>query len=106
MSSETRTIGELREHLIDKATADEAFRARLISDPKATVKEELGLTIPAEFNVVVHEDLADTAHLVLPPSARLGEADLQQAAGGTPKHMEGIREGESTWDALCRTLFN
>ena len=106
MSSEMKTAGELREHLIDKATADEAFRARLISDPKATVKEELGLTIPAEFNVVVHEDLADTAHLVLPPSARLGETDLQQAAGGTPKHMEGIREGESTWDALCRTLFN
>ena len=99
MSSEMKTVDELRKHLIGKAAADEAFRARLISDPKAAVEEELDLTIPAGFNVVVHEDVVDTAHLVLPPSAKLGEADLHQAAGGVRK------EGESTWDAIWRTLF-
>ena len=46
MHSETRTMGELREHLIEKATMDEAFRARLLSDPKAAIEEELGLTHP------------------------------------------------------------
>ena len=105
MSSKMKTVGELREHLIDKATSDEAFRARLISDPKATVEEELGLTIPAGFDIVVHEDVADTSHLVLPPTAKLGDADLQQAAAGTPPHLRGRREGESDWDVLCRTLF-
>ena len=106
MSSVMKTVGELRSHLIDRATADEEFRARLLSDPKAAVEEELGLTIPAGFNIVVHENVAaDTTHLVLPPSAKLGEADLQQAAGGTPPHLRGKREGESDWDAICRTLF-
>ena len=100
MSSETRTIGELREHLVKKATEDEAFRARLLSDPKAAIQDELDLAIPAEFTIKVYEDVADTAHLVLPPSAKLGDADLQQAAGGVRK------EGESTWDAIWRTLFD
>ena len=100
MSSEMKTVDELRKHLIDKAASDEAFRARLISDPKAAIEEELDLTIPEGFNIVVHENIAaDTAHLVLPPSAKLGEADLHQAAGGVRK------EGESTWDAIWRTLF-
>ena len=106
MSSVMKTVGELRNHLIEKATADEEFRARLLSDPKAAVEEELGLTIPAGFNIVVHENVAaDTTHLVLPPFAKLGEADLQQAAAGTPPHLRGKREGESDWDAICRTLF-
>ena len=96
-----KTVGELRNHLIEKATADEEFRARLLSDPKAAVEEELGLTIPAGFNIVVHENVAaDTTHLVLPPSAKLGEASLQQAEGGG-----GKLAGESDWDAICRTLF-
>ena len=93
--TEVMTASEMRERLIEKATTEDAFRAQLISDPKAAIQEEFGLKIPAEFNVVVHEDLADTAHLVLPPSAKLGEADLQQAAGG-----------ESTWDIIWRTLFD
>ena len=82
MHSEARTMGELREHLIEKAAMDEAFRARLLSDPKAAVEEELGLTIPADFTLKVYEDVPDTTHLVLPPLAALDESDLVQAAGG------------------------
>ena len=83
MPSEARTMSELRERLIEKADVDEAFRARLLSDPKAAVREELGLTIPAGFTLKVHEDVQDTSHLVLPPLARLDESALEQAAGGT-----------------------
>ena len=82
MHSETRTMGELREHLIEKTTMDEAFRARLLSDPKAAIEEELGLTIPAGFTLRVHEDVPNTSHLVLPPLAALDESALEQAAGG------------------------
>ena len=82
MQSETRTMGELREHLIEKAAMDGEFRARLLSDPKAAVEEELGLTIPADFTLKVYEDVPATTHLVLPPLASLDESDLEQAAGG------------------------
>ena len=83
MSKELPTADELREHLVDKATTDEAFRAQLIADPKAAIKEELGLALPPEFTVKVHEEQADTSHMVLPPPAALGEEDLERAAGGS-----------------------
>ena len=76
------TISEMRERLLEKAAGDEAFRARLLADPKAAVQEELGVEFPAGFSIEVHEEAADTSHLVLPPSAALGEAELGQVAGG------------------------
>ena len=82
MDSATRTMTELRTHLVEKAATDEAFRARLLADPHAAIQEELGLTVPPGFTIEVHEDVEDTSHLVLPPVARLAEAELEQAAGG------------------------
>ena len=82
MDTQNMTVSELREHLVEKATADETFRAHLLSDPKAAIKEELGLTIPEGFTVKVLEDVPDTSHLVLPPYSGLGEGELSQAAGG------------------------
>ena len=82
MDEKTMTISQLREHLIEKATVDGDFRSQLMADPAAAIKAETGVTVPSGFNVEVHEDTTDTSHLVLPPSARLGEADLVHVAGG------------------------
>ena len=86
MSKDVKTVGELREHLMDKATTDLDFRAQLIADPKAAIKNELGLEIPGGFTIKVHEDQPETSHLVLPPAATLGEEDLERAAGGAVYH--------------------
>ena len=51
-------------------------------DPKAAISTELGTTIPDGFEVAVHEDSAVTAHLVLPPSPQLTEAELETVSGG------------------------
>ena len=80
--NETITISGMRERLLEKAAGDEAFRARLLADPKAAVQDELGLEVPAGFSIEVHEEAADTSHLVLPPPARLDEAELIRASGG------------------------
>ena len=79
---ETMTFGAIRERLIEKAVEDETFRARLLAEPKETVQDELGLQAPEGFTLMVHEETADTSHLVLPPSAKLDEGALAQAAGG------------------------
>ena len=68
--------------LVAKAEADSDFRARLVSNPGSALKETFDIDMPEDFNVVVHEDDARTAHLVLPASAELSDAQLQQAAGG------------------------
>ena len=78
----TRTVGDLRAHITSKAVEDEDFRAHLLADPRSAISAELGLSIPEGFTIHVHEDDAVTAHLTLPPSDRLTEAELALVAGG------------------------
>ena len=75
------TISEMRESLLQKAADDDAFRAQLIADPKAAVKDAVGVEIPAGFDLHVHEEDASTSHLVLPPTADLTETEMATAAG-------------------------
>lgn len=83
MSLENAKAGERRRRLVEKAVEDEAFRARLLADPKAAIEEELGLTLPPSLAVEVHEEGVDTAHLVLPPPrGALSDEQLARVAGG------------------------
>lgn len=68
--------------LVAKAEEDNDFRGRLLSDPNSALEELFGINVPEGFNVIVHEEDARTAHLVLPAAAELSDAQLQQAAGG------------------------
>ena len=70
------------EQLVAKAEEDTDFRERLLTDPNAALTEVFGITVPEDFKVIVHEEDARTAHLVLPAAAELSDAQLQQAAGG------------------------
>ena len=76
------TPNEMRTKIVDKATGDAEFRARLLGDPKGALERELGVTIPASLSIEVHEESAGTAHLVLPPDSKLNESDLRAVAGG------------------------
>ena len=77
-----KTQEEMRAEIVSKAANDEAFRARLLENPKEAVQEVLGITIPAAFTIVVHEESVMTAHLVLPSSSQLSAVDLAAVAGG------------------------
>ena len=76
------TATELKTQILTKAAEDGEFRTRLLTDPRAVISAEIGVTIPKWFNVAVHEDSRTTAHLVLPPSPKLTEAELELVAGG------------------------
>ena len=76
------TPDEMRVKIVDKATGDAEFRARLLGDPRGALERELGVAIPASLSIEVHEESGATAHLVLPPDSRLSESDLQTVAGG------------------------
>ena len=78
------TATEMRARILGKAADDSDFRARLIADPKAAISAETGADIPSGFDVVIHEDSATTAHLVLSPSPQLTEGELEMATGGLP----------------------
>ena len=100
MSAEMRTMGELRERLVERATADEAFRDRLLADPRAAIGDELGLALPESLSIEVHEESTATVHLVLPPGGNLGESELGRIAGGMippPSGERPLGDDEMRW---------
>ena len=74
---------------------DEALKARLMSDPKAVLKEH-GLDVPDGIDVKVVENTDDCVHITLPaPPAGdmdLSDEELSNAAGGTTPLIAAIPE--------------
>ena len=88
-----KTHWEMRQELVEKAAADDAFRSQLVDDPKAAIKDALGIELPDSIAVEVHEESATSAHVVLPPMATLDVEDLEVVAGGHyQKDLYGARK--------------
>ena len=78
-----KTVEDMRSEIAIKAEADASFRSELVADPKAVIERELDITVPEGFKIQVHEDSADTAHLVLPSGDKLANEDLLRVVGGS-----------------------
>ena len=77
-----KTRAELDAELIARVADDDAFRARFLENPKEVIQEVVGVAIPENFTIQVHEENSLTAHIVLPPSDRLTREELAVVAGG------------------------
>lgn len=78
-----------RVRIIRKAWTDGAFKARLLSDPAATLKAE-GFDLPAGREVRVLEDTAEVVHYVLPAMpGELTDAELDAVSGGRSSSTAG-----------------
>jgi len=68
--------------IVAKAWADDEFKNRLMSNPKAVLREH-GLEIAPGMQVNLVEDTEDTVTFVLPPSpsGELAEEELSPVAG-------------------------
>jgi len=86
--SEHTTAEDLQARLIARAWEDEDFKRRLMSDPKSTICEELGVELPDELEIQVVEEGPSKICVVLPvrPEAvsddELSEEELKAVAGG------------------------
>ena len=78
------TIREARQRLAEKALADEAFRKKLVENPKACVEEEFGVSIPDHIELSVLEETPEKVFLVLPAKRRvdLSQEELDRVAAG------------------------
>jgi hypothetical protein len=65
--------------LVARAWADDAFKRRLLDEPKA-VLAEAGIEIPEGVQVRVMEDTNNIQHLVLPAGPTEGEMSEEQLA--------------------------
>lgn len=82
---------QFEQSLIIKAWEDETFRQELLSNPKAVYARETGQEIPADLQIEVIEEPANTVKLVLPQKPvlpeveeELSEAELEAIVGGKP----------------------
>ena len=79
---------EVERQLIERSLQDEAFRQRLLADPRVVIEQELGTRLPESIEVRVVEESADTIFLVLPSASPIGQAgelsdqELDAVAGG------------------------
>ena len=77
--SEGSGRAEVERRLIEKSSEDDAFRQRLIEEPKGAVEQELGKQLPEGVRVVALEESADTIYLVLPSTSMAGAEGVELA---------------------------
>ena len=87
--SEGSGRAEMERRLIEKSVEDDAFRQRLIEDPKAAVEQELGTRLPEEVQVVTVEESADTIYLVLPSTPMAGAEGVELS----DQELESVADG-------------
>ena len=79
---------DAEQQLVESALRDPNFRRLLSNDPKAAIRDELGIAIPSKMDVKVLEETSNTLYLVLPASAaraeegELSDLELEAVAGG------------------------
>ena len=80
---------ELELRIVSKAWEDDAFKEKLLKDPKAILARELGVELPKELTVKVRQESPTTAYLRIPSapkrtkmSEELSEEALENVAGG------------------------
>ena len=74
--------------LIKTAFANQAFKAKLLKEPKLAIAEATGTELPNSLMVRIYEDTPTLKHLVLPvnpASEELSDAELEAIAGGISK---------------------
>src|SRR5918997_1017829 len=73
--SESSGRQEMERRLIERSLEDDAFRQRLLADPRTTTEQDLGVRFPEDVRVVAVEETADTIYLVLPGVSSSGEGE-------------------------------
>ena len=99
---------EMERRIVQRSIEDDAFRQRLIEDPKGAVEQELGSRLPEEVRVVAVEETAETIYLVLPgtPMAggeggELSDQELESVAGGAWGPVTAPGPAGCTSDIFC-----
>jgi len=77
-----RSGDQMLTQLVEKSALDADFRQNLLTDPKTTISQELGITIPDSMEIKVHESDMQTVHLALPPDPHITEEQLEAISAG------------------------
>ena len=62
------------QEIINRAWNDPEFKQQLLANPKRAIEDTLGVTLPAEIEIFVHEQTPTALHLILPMKPDTGDA--------------------------------
>jgi hypothetical protein len=79
-----RKTDDLLREVIERATTDREFRARLLNDPAAAIRHAFGVILPHNYRIRFMERPRELDALIVLPAMgeELDEEDLEQVAGG------------------------
>lgn len=88
MNDATKKNQSFNDILVDlnrRTFKDPEFKKRYLENPKSVIEETLGVKLPDDFKVVVHENTPRTLNIALgldPSSLNLTDEQLELVAGG------------------------
>ena len=97
----TETLTEMREQILAKAADSSEFRAQLLADPRATIEEETGMSIPDGFTGDDREAGTGGIQLELSSEAApslMSDAELAAIVGGSGNN------DDPDWDEFTQEL--
>ncbi len=59
-------LADMEATIATQAWLDEAFRQRLLADPKGTIEQETGCRLSPALRISIHEETPQHRHLVIP----------------------------------------
>ncbi len=77
---------DIQTRLIGRAAIDAKFREQLLTNSRAAIEKELGITLPPNLEIQVVEETPTKLCLVLPmkqETHQLSDVELKAVAGGT-----------------------
>ena len=80
-------VDDLAAKIADRATEDPAFRAYVITDPRAAISAVFGVTIPEGVEISVHQSTPTHMHIALAP----------RFPGDTGDDLGKVSGGGNTW---------